>query len=114
MPKPIRQYLISFMAITLSETARIAKLARLHLSPEAQQQAHAELNQIFELIAELQAVNTENIEPLAHPLSMIEEVSLRLRDDAVTAPGGLTEREALMQNAPGQHEGLFLVPKVLD
>ena len=39
------------MAITLSDTARIAKLARLHLSPEAQQQANAELNQIFELIS---------------------------------------------------------------
>jgi aspartyl-tRNA(Asn)/glutamyl-tRNA(Gln) amidotransferase subunit C len=102
------------MAINASDTARIAKLARLHLSSEAQQNASAELNQIFELIAELQAVDTQNIEPLAHPLSMIEEVSLRLRDDAVTAPGGLSEREALMQNAPGQHEGLFLVPKVLE
>ncbi len=102
------------MAITASDTARIAKLARLRLSADAQQQANDELNQIFELIAELQAVDTKGIEPLAHPLSIIEEVSLRLRDDAVTAPGGLTERATLMQNAPGQHEGLFLVPKVLD
>jgi len=102
------------MAITASDTARIAKLARLHLSTDAQQQANTELNQIFDLIAELQAVNTKDIEPLAHPLSMIEEVSLRLREDTVTAPGGPIERDALMQNAPGQHEGLFLVPKVLE
>lgn len=102
------------MAINASDTARIAKLARLHLSPEAQQLAQAELNQIFDLIAELQAVDTADIVPLAHPLSMIEEVALRLRDDVVTAPGGAAERERLMQNAPGQHEGLFLVPKVLE
>jgi aspartyl-tRNA(Asn)/glutamyl-tRNA(Gln) amidotransferase subunit C len=102
------------MTINASDTARIAKLARLHLSPEAQRQAEAELNQIFNLIAELQSVDTTGIVPLAHPLSMIEEVALRLRDDEVTAPGGLTEREQLMQNAPGQHEGLFLVPKVLE
>lgn len=102
------------MAITALETAKIAKLARLHLSAEALAHAETELNQIFDLIADLQAVDTTNIEPLAHPLSMIENVALRLRDDVVTAASGETERTQLMRNAPGQHEGLFLVPKVME
>ena len=99
------------MAITALETAKIAKLARLHLSAEALAHAETELNQIFDLIADLQAVDTTNIEPLAHPLSMIENVALRLRDDVVSETNN---REANMQNAPEAEKGYFLVPKVIE
>lgn len=102
------------MTISTEDTIRIAKLARLDLSANRLHQAQAELNHIFDLIAQLQSVQTDTVEPLAHPLSMIEDVSLRLRDDAVTATRGLQERAHLMQNAPAQHEGLFLVPKVIE
>ncbi len=102
------------MALTEQEVARIARLARLQLSPDQQAQAQIDLTKIFGLIQELQAVDTKGIEPLAHPLSVLAEVELRLREDVVTEVASTERRAALMSNAPGTHDGLFLVPTVIE
>lgn len=102
------------MALTEQEVARIARLARLQLTPDQQSQAQADLNRIFGLIQELQAVDTHGVEPLAHPLSAVEDVALRLRDDIVTEMTSTQRRAALMANGPGVRDGLFLVPKVIE
>lgn len=102
------------MALTEQEVARIARLARLQLTPAQQLQAQADLNKIFGLIQELQAVDTKGIEPLAHPLSAVGDVTLRLREDIVTEISSTDRRAALMANGPGVSEGLFLVPKVIE
>ena len=102
------------MALTEQEVVSIAKLARLQLSPENLSQARQDLNEIFDLIQVLQAVDTSGIEPLAHPLAVMTEVTLRLRADVVTEATSTERRSALMANAPGVREGLFLVPKVID
>ena len=102
------------MALTEQEVARIAELARLQLSPEQLTRAQTELSEILGLIQELQAVDTDGIEPLAHPLSAMTDVHLRLREDVVTEITSTERREALMANAPGKRDGLFLVPKVID
>jgi len=102
------------MAITEQEVTRIARLARLTLSAEQNVQAQGDLTKILGLIQELQAVDTSGIEPLAHPLSALRDVHLRLRDDVITEVSSAERREALMANAPGKAEGLFLVPKVIE
>ena len=102
------------MAFTEQEVNRIARLARLQLSPSQVSQAQAELGEILDLIQELQAVDTTGIEPLAHPLAATTKVHLRLREDVVTEASSTERREALMANAPGAREGLFLVPKVIE
>ena len=102
------------MALTEQEVARIARLARLQLTPAQQTQAQADLNKIFGLIQELQAVDTRGVEPLAHPLSAVGDVALRLREDIVTEMTSTDRRAALMANGPGVHDGLFLVPKVIE
>jgi aspartyl-tRNA(Asn)/glutamyl-tRNA(Gln) amidotransferase subunit C len=102
------------MAITEQEVTQIARLARLTLSPGQSLQAQGDLNKILGLIQELQAVDTRGIEPLAHPLSALRDVHLRLREDIVTEISSPERREALMVNAPGKAEGLFLVPKVIE
>jgi aspartyl-tRNA(Asn)/glutamyl-tRNA(Gln) amidotransferase subunit C len=102
------------MAITEQEVTRIARLARLTLSSEQNSQAQGDLTKILGLIQELQAVDTRGIEPLAHPLSALRDVHLRLREDIVTELSSPERREALMVNAPGKAEGLFLVPKVIE
>ncbi|MOA29126.1 aspartyl/glutamyl-tRNA amidotransferase subunit C [compost metagenome] len=66
------------------------------------------------MIERLQSVDTQGVEPLAHPLSAHEDIVLRLREDAVTETSSEARREALLANAPDAQEGLFLVPKVLD
>ena len=102
------------MALTDQEVARIARLARLHLTPEQQTQAQADLNKILSVIEALQSVDTTGVEPLAHPLAVFAEVELRLREDVVTEQSSTERRAALMANAPGAANGLFLVPKVIE
>ena len=102
------------MAFTEEEVIRIARLARLQLSAGQISQARTELGEILGLIQELQAVDTTGVEPLAHPLAATTKVSLRLREDVVTETSSLERREALMANAPGARDGLFLVPKVIE
>ena len=102
------------MALTENDVARIARLARIDMTPQRLEQARAELNGIMDLIARLQAVDTAGVEPLAHPLSAREDVVLRLREDAVTEAPTPERRGELMANAPAAQDGLFLVPKVIE
>ncbi len=102
------------MALNDTDVARIAKLARIELTPDQRSHAQAELNGILHLIERLQAVDTQGVEPLAHPLSAHEDVVLRLRQDAVTETASEARRADLLANAPDAQDGLFLVPKVLD
>jgi len=102
------------MALTDTDVTRIARLARLDMTPERQARARDDLNSILGLIERLQSVDTHGVEPLAHPLSAHEDVALRLRADTVTETGGEQAREALMTNAPATCSGLFLVPKVIE
>ena len=101
------------MAITDKDVERIANLARIALSGEGAERARHELNGILDLIEQLQAVDTQGVEPMAHPLSAHQEISLRLREDQA-ATGTEAQRDALMANAPATAEGLFLVPTVIE
>lgn len=95
------------MALTLDDVKRIAYLARIEVSQHEAQQALDQLNGIFRLIGEMQAVNTDGIEPMAHA----QDAMLRLREDTVTE----ADQHALFQTiAPQVEAGLYLVPKVIE
>ena len=102
------------MALTEQDVVRIARLARLQLDPNQLQVARGDLDQILGLIQTLQSVDTAGIAPLPHPLAMVADMPLRLREDRVTETASVERRQALMANAPGSKQGLFLVPKVID
>jgi len=102
------------MAISEQDVMRIAQLARIELSSDETAQTQKELNDILGLMARLQAVDTQGVEPMAHPLSAHQDVQLRLREDVAAATLTEGERSELMANAPAQAEGLFLVPTVLE
>ncbi|MBX6319051.1 Asp-tRNA(Asn)/Glu-tRNA(Gln) amidotransferase subunit GatC [Pigmentiphaga sp.] len=102
------------MALTENDVTRIARLARLELASDIQERVLKDLNGIFGLIEQLQAVDTQGVEPLTHPISAIEDVALRLREDEVTEPATEASRDALLANAPAVQDGLFLVPKVIE
>ncbi|WP_024301045.1 Asp-tRNA(Asn)/Glu-tRNA(Gln) amidotransferase subunit GatC [Pseudogulbenkiania sp. MAI-1] len=95
------------MSLTHQDVARIAKLARIAVTDEEIVEVGAQLNNIFGLIEQMQAVDTDGIEPMAHP----QDVSLRLRDDVVTESD---RRAAFQAIAPQVDNGLFLVPKVIE
>jgi len=95
------------MSLSPDDVKRIARLARIETSDAEAQATQVQLNSIFGLIATMQAVDTQGIEPMAHA----QEVYQRLRDDVVTE----TDRHAAFQAvAPAVENGLYLVPKVIE
>ncbi len=99
------------MALKPQDVQRIAHLARLELSETESADLLGQLNGFFDIVEQMRAVDTTGIEPLYTPLSAVQTVQLRLREDAVTESN---EREANQRSAPAVEEGLFLVPKVIE
>jgi aspartyl-tRNA(Asn)/glutamyl-tRNA(Gln) amidotransferase subunit C len=99
------------MALTPQDVSRIAQLARLELSAAEQTQMLAQLNGFFRIVEQMGAVDTRGVEPLYTPLSAVQAVALRLREDRVTETD---DRAANQKSAPAVEDGLFLVPKVIE
>jgi aspartyl-tRNA(Asn)/glutamyl-tRNA(Gln) amidotransferase subunit C len=99
------------MALTSQDIGRIANLARLELRSDESERMLTQLNGFFAIVEQMRAVDTKGVEPLAHPVSAIQDITLRLRDDIVREPN---HREANQQSAPAVERGLFLVPKVIE
>ena len=97
------------MSLTLPDIERIAHLARLEFNAEQQTRLLGQLNGFFDIVDQMQAVNTDGITPLAHPTEVMGEVALRLRPDVVSEPN---QREANQRSAPAVEQGLFLVDDV--
>lgn len=99
------------MSLTSSDIARIANLARLELQPNESERMLTQLNGFFGIVEAMRAVDTTGVQPLAHPVAAIQDITLRLRDDAISEPDN---REANQRSAPAVERGLFLVPKVIE
>jgi aspartyl-tRNA(Asn)/glutamyl-tRNA(Gln) amidotransferase subunit C len=99
------------MALTSQDIARIAHLARLELAPAESERMLTQINNFFDLVEKMRAVDTTGIEPLAHPLAAVQDVALRLREDVASE---LVDRDANQRSAPAVERGLFLVPKVIE
>ncbi len=99
------------MALTPADVSRIAHLARLELSAREAGAMLAALNGFFGIVDQMSAVDTSGVEPLFTPLSAIQQVGLRLREDVVSESDA---REANQRSAPAVEDGLFLVPRVIE
>lgn len=95
------------MSLTTQDVQKIARLARLAMNDGEIEAARMQLSGIFELIAEMQAVDTSGIAPMSHA----QELSQRLRDDQVSEAN---QREAFQAIAPQVESGLYLVPQVIE
>ena len=95
------------MSLTLDQVNRIAHLARIELSPADAEKTLSQLNGIFALIEEMQAVDTAGVEPMSHAQNLAQ----RLREDHVTETD---QRQAFQKIAPQVEAGLYLVPKVIE
>ncbi|MBL8509448.1 Asp-tRNA(Asn)/Glu-tRNA(Gln) amidotransferase subunit GatC [Chitinimonas sp. JJ19] len=95
------------MSLTQADVRRIARLARLQVNDTEVAEVEQKLNGILGLIEQLQAIDTEGVEPMSHA----RDVALRLREDVATE----TNRRAAFQAvAPAVENGLYLVPKVIE
>lgn len=94
------------MSVTQKDVDHVARLAHLSFTDREKQRLTAELNTILSYMDQLNGLDTENVEPLAHVI----ELANVFRADVRTQ--GLTTDEAL-QNAPGRSDDFFTVPKVI-
>jgi aspartyl-tRNA(Asn)/glutamyl-tRNA(Gln) amidotransferase subunit C len=95
------------MSLSLEEVRHIARLARIELAEGEDIATQDKLNSIFGLIEQMQAVDTEGIEPMSHP----QELAQRLRPDEAREGD---RRAAFQAIAPQTEAGLYLVPKVIE
>lgn len=99
------------MSLTSSDISRIANLARLQLEESESERMLHQLNDFFDVVQKMRAVDTTGVEPMEHPFATIGDIALRLRDDVVSEPD---DRAANQRSAPAVEGGLFLVPKVIE
>ncbi len=95
------------MSLTLDQVRWVAHLARLDLGEAELETMTRQLSAILEYVDQLQKINTDHVEPLAHPLP-IHNV---FRDDD---PAPSLSVDAALQNAPDRRGDFYGVPAVLD
>jgi len=95
----------------LDDVQRIAHLSRLELNPAEAQAILPQLQAVFSLVEEMQAVDTTGLEPLAHPILFLRQLAQPLRTDQITESDLRAEN---MLSAPAEQDGYFLVPKVIE
>jgi aspartyl-tRNA(Asn)/glutamyl-tRNA(Gln) amidotransferase subunit C len=95
------------MSIDESTAARVAKLARIKVEPEALPALAGEFNTILGFIEQLNEVDINGVEPMT---SVTPQV-LKRRKDVVTEGD---QQDKVLSNAPDAREGFFAVPKVVE
>jgi aspartyl-tRNA(Asn)/glutamyl-tRNA(Gln) amidotransferase subunit C len=95
------------MSLTIQDVKRVAHLARIAVTEDEAEDVLRKLTGIFALIEDMRKVDTTGIQPMSHAA----DVSLTLRDDAVTETD---HREQYQSVAPATADGLYLVPKVIE
>lgn len=95
------------MAIESSDIAKLAKLARIEINDAAAQEAAKSISDVLALVDQLQAINTDGVLPMAHPLDAVQ----KLRPDVINETN---QRELFQSIAPATQDGLYLVPKVIE
>lgn len=95
------------MSISREDIEKVAVLARIRVDDAQISALESDLGNILNLVDELSAADTENIEPLSHPLDAVQ----RLRADEVTETN---RRDAFQAIAPATEDGLYLVPRVIE
>lgn len=95
------------MTLKLDDVRRAAHLARIAIDDAEAEATLAQLDRVFSMIGQMQAVDVSGIEPMAHA----QDLMLRLRDDLVTEGN---QRELFQSVAPETEAGLYLVPKVIE
>jgi aspartyl-tRNA(Asn)/glutamyl-tRNA(Gln) amidotransferase subunit C len=95
------------MSIDETTAARVAKLARIRVEPEALPALAQEFNTILGFIEQLAEVNVDGVEPM----TSVTPQRLKRRTDVVTDGD---RQDEVLANAPDAREGFFAVPKVVE
>lgn len=95
------------MSLSIEDVQKVAKLARLKLTPDEEQQFTSQIGRILGYVEMLSEVETGEIEPMAHTA----DVSNVFRADEPTPS---LDRKDALANAPQSNGQFFLVPQILE
>lgn len=95
------------MSLNKTEVDAIASLAGISVDAAESEQLTEKLSNVLAIFQQMQAIDTEGVEPMAHPLDQVQ----RLREDQITETNHRDDYQTL---APEAEKGLYLVPQVID
>ena len=95
------------MSLDKDQIQKLATLSRIAIDEATLESVGERLSAVLDLVDQLQAADTTGVEPMAHPL----QTTQKLRDDVVSEPN---HQEAFQTLSEGMHDGLYLVPKVIE
>ena len=86
---------------------RIARLAHIKITDAEAVALKGELNGILQWVEQLDAVDTDGVEPMTR----VVPVQLKKREDRITDGN---KADDIVANAPMKDDHLFMVPKVVE
>ena len=95
------------MSVDLATVKRVARLARLAVTPAEVEQLKVSLNEILGFVEQLNEVNVDGVQPM----TSVQPMRMKMRADVVD-DGGMPG--AVVANAAEHEDGFFLVPKVVE
>ena len=95
------------MKVDAQLVKQVAELAQLRIDASTEEEHIGSMTRLLDLLATLQQVDTDGIEPLFHPLDGVQT----LREDLVTET---SQRDEFQKQAPAVSGGLYLVPRVIE
>ena len=95
------------MPLDNKEVCQIAYLSRLQVEEDSLESITSDLNNILNLVEQLSQLDTDSVEPMAHPIKMTQ----RLREDEVTE---IDQSESFQSIAPKTGKSHYLVPTVIE
>ncbi|MBM3544949.1 MAG: Asp-tRNA(Asn)/Glu-tRNA(Gln) amidotransferase subunit GatC [Alphaproteobacteria bacterium] len=95
------------MSVDRATVRRIAHLARLAITAEEEARLEKELSGILDWVAQLDELDTSNVEPMTRVAAM----TMKKREDRIT--DGFCAGD-ILKNAPMADDHYFVVPKIVE
>ena len=95
------------MSINKDQIKYLSLLSRMDIQESEINDVEEKLTKIIDFVDQLQSIDTDEIEPMAHPLNQ----SQRLRVDKVVEENN---RDKIQKNTKSTEQGMYIVPKVIE
>jgi len=95
------------LSINKDQIKYLSLLSRMDIQESEINDVEEKLTKIIDFVDQLQSIDTDEIEPMAHPLNQ----SQRLRADRVVEENN---RDKIQKNTESTERGMYIVPKVIE
>ena len=95
------------MSINKDQIKYLSLLSRMDIQESEMSDVEEKLTKIIDFVDQLQSIDTDEIQPMAHPLNQFQ----RLRADKVIEENN---RDKIQKNTKSTERGMYIVPKVIE